>query len=120
MTLPGIVRNCRWLLFSLLMAGAMAHGQSVPDDCSQQHHIDWPAGHPVWSLCWISPDSSSGIDGSGLELRDVFFKGRRVRGRRQLGFLGSCNGSPRRQWPLSFCWSDIAADWKMVALNLWR
>jgi hypothetical protein len=48
------------------------------DDCLPPHRIDWPSAQPVWSLCWISPDSSSGIDGSGLELRDVFYKGQRV------------------------------------------
>lgn len=78
MTLPGIVLDCRCLLFSLLIAGAMAHAQSVQDDCYPPHRIDWPAVRPVWSLCWISPESSSGIDGSGLELRDVFYKGRLV------------------------------------------
>jgi hypothetical protein len=60
----------------LIVAGA-AHGQT-DDVCSTPHRIDWPATQPVWSLCWISPHESSGIDGSGLELRDVSYKGRRV------------------------------------------
>ncbi len=57
---------------------ASAGAQIPPLDCSPPHRIDWPADHPVWSLCWISPDESSGIDGSGLELRDVYFKGKLV------------------------------------------
>jgi len=47
-------------------------------NCEPPHRIDWPAGHPVWSLCWISPDESDGVDGSGLELRDVYYKGKLV------------------------------------------
>lgn len=72
-----IVRNLPWLALSLLLAAQVANGQAI-QDCSPPHRIDWPSGQPVWSLCWISPDNSSGIDGSGLELRDVYFKGRRV------------------------------------------
>jgi hypothetical protein len=78
MTLRTIFRHVSWLMLSLLLAGPVAHAQSAPDECSAPHRIDWPAGHPVWSLCWISPESSSGIDGSGLELLNVFYKGKRV------------------------------------------
>jgi hypothetical protein len=65
-------------LLSLLMAATGAHAQAMQAACAPPHQIDWPASHPVWSLCWISPSESSGIDGSGLELRDVFYKGLRV------------------------------------------
>ena len=60
-----------FLLSVMFLAGAqMAHGQTAQDDCSPPHRIDWPADHPVWSLCWITPENSSGIDGSGLERGD--------------------------------------------------
>ncbi len=64
----------------LLVAGGglLVHAQSAADDCAPPHKIVWPSDHPVWSLCWISADSSSGLDGSGLELRDVYYKGKRV------------------------------------------
>ncbi len=41
-------------------------------------HIEWPADDPVWSFDFIRPQNSSGNDGSGLELRDVYYKGRLV------------------------------------------
>ena len=46
--------------------------------CQPPHLVEWPAGNPVWRLCWLPPDASSGPDGSGLELSHVFYKGRRV------------------------------------------
>jgi hypothetical protein len=46
--------------------------------CTAPHKIEWPAANPVWTLCWTPPDASSGIDGSGLEVTHVFYKGRRV------------------------------------------
>ena len=46
--------------------------------CTGKNHIVWPNANPVWDFCWISPPDSSGPDGSGLELRHVFYKGKRV------------------------------------------
>lgn len=73
-------------VLALLVAGA-APAQATADDCAPPHRIDWPAAQPVWSLCWISPDHSSGIDGSGLELRNVSYKGLRVLRRAGLPLL---------------------------------
>ena len=38
-------------------------------------HVDWPADNPVWSFDYTRPQNSSGGDGSGLELTDVYFQG---------------------------------------------
>ncbi|HEX8920474.1 MAG TPA: hypothetical protein VF766_03285, partial [Pyrinomonadaceae bacterium] len=54
-----------------------AQAQAVPGFCSAPYKINWPSANPVWSLCWTPPPSSSGVDGSGLELTHVFYKGRR-------------------------------------------
>jgi hypothetical protein len=61
-----------------MSAGSVASGQAVPGYCVAPYKINWPASNPVWSLCWVPPDNSSGVDGSGLELRHVFYKGKRV------------------------------------------
>lgn len=37
--------------------------------------LKWPAAAPVWEMCWVRPSQSVGADGSGLELRDVHYKG---------------------------------------------
>lgn len=55
-----------------------AYAQAVPGYCAPPYKINWPAANPVWSLCWTPPPASSGVDGSGLELTHVFYKGRRV------------------------------------------
>jgi len=74
-----ILRSAWWIAFLLGFAGIpLSHAQTANDDCAAPHRIVWPADHPVWSLCWIAPDSSSGIDGSGIELRDVYYKGKLV------------------------------------------
>jgi hypothetical protein len=75
------------ILLALLIGAVAAHAQAAPENCAPPHRIDWPAGQPVWSLCWVSPDDSSGIDGSGLELRDVSYKGLRVLRRAGLPLL---------------------------------
>lgn len=72
------VRIACCVLLALASAAGAARSQTTEDGCAAPHRIEWPASQPVWSLCWISPIESSGIDGSGVELRDVFYKGRRV------------------------------------------
>lgn len=37
--------------------------------------LKWPAANPVWEMCWVPPSQSVAADGSGLELRDVHYKG---------------------------------------------
>lgn len=60
------------------LAGAPASAQAVPGYCEPPNKIDWPASNPVWSLCWYAPDQTDLVDGAGLELRHVFYKGKRV------------------------------------------
>ena len=45
---------------------------------SGHRQIDWPEVHPVWSMCAVRPSQSSGIDGSGLEIYNVRYKGKLV------------------------------------------
>jgi hypothetical protein len=37
--------------------------------------LSWPTGSPVWEMCWLGPNSSSGPRGSGLEVREVHYRG---------------------------------------------
>jgi hypothetical protein len=62
----------------VMLLVSVGHAQDRPGICAPPHRIEWPTDHPVWSLCWVSADSSSGMDGSGLELRDVTYRGKRV------------------------------------------
>ncbi len=40
-----------------------------------ESRLAWPADEPVWEMCWLRPSDSAGPQGSGLELRDVHFRG---------------------------------------------
>ena len=83
------------LPFALLLA---AHADAVAQSCDANHLIRWPDNNPVWQFCWTTPTDSSGIDGSGLEITDVFYKGRLVLGRGGMPVLnvkydpGGCGG----------------------------
>ncbi|MEM6783525.1 MAG: hypothetical protein AAF624_07290, partial [Bacteroidota bacterium] len=43
--------------------------------------IAWPEANPIWEMEIYSPSNSSGTEGSGLEIRDVYYNGRKVFGR---------------------------------------
>ncbi len=38
----------------------------------------WPAGDPLWTFEFLRPAQSTGTDGSGLEIRNVFYNGHKV------------------------------------------
>ncbi len=41
-----------------------------------ENKVSWPsAANPTWEMCWVRPGASSGPRGSGLELRNVHFRG---------------------------------------------
>ena len=40
--------------------------------------MSWPDVDPVWQFCWLRPANSSGGNGSGLEIRNVYYKGHLV------------------------------------------
>jgi hypothetical protein len=53
---------------------------SIPgfSQCNPPYKIEWPAQNPVWEICWLPPDQSTGMDGSGIEFRYVKYKGKLV------------------------------------------
>jgi hypothetical protein len=76
-----------------------SNAQVVSVRCSAPNYISWPSNNPVWKLCWNSPANSTGVDGSGLELTDVYYKDKQVFNRAHLPVLnvrydpGGCGGS---------------------------
>lgn len=40
--------------------------------------MSWPADEPIWEMCWLPPNQSSGPRGSGLELRAIHYRGIQV------------------------------------------
>jgi hypothetical protein len=67
------------LLFSLGLIGLLwpvsVAAQSCTGGCNP---VAWPETNPVWEFCWIPASASSGINGSGIEIRDVKYNGRLV------------------------------------------
>ncbi|HYE95190.1 MAG TPA: hypothetical protein VD962_03205, partial [Rubricoccaceae bacterium] len=68
-----------WLLFPALLvclpAARAQVGSTVNCTAIPTGHIDWPATNPIWSFDFVRPSRSSGSDGSGLELRNVYYNG---------------------------------------------
>jgi hypothetical protein len=63
----------------LLLASVAGPAEGRPACDPPARLAEWPtAEQPVWSLCFLRPADSSGAAGSGLEIRDAFYKGRRV------------------------------------------
>lgn len=63
----------------LLLAGGFSAGVfAAHPDCAVSGGtlLKWPAtGRAIWEMCWLPPNQSAGVQGSGLEVRDVHYKG---------------------------------------------
>lgn len=66
--------------------------------------LKWPATGPaIWEMCWLPPNQSSGVQGSGLEVRDVHYKGIPIAKRFHSPILfaeyrGGAGGNCYRDW----------------------
>src|SRR5687768_4639221 len=82
------------VIAAILFAARDAAAQT----CDADHRIRWPDTNPIWEMCWTSPVDSSGIDGSGLEITEVAYKGKLVLGRGHIPVVnvkydpGGCGG----------------------------
>ncbi len=80
----------------LSAAGGAAEAQS--NTCSHPNLVEWPTKNPVWKLCWVDPRNSSGLNASGLEIRNVRYKNQLILNRGHIPVLsvkykrGGCGG----------------------------
>lgn len=51
---------------------------TTPTCTGSSRLMQWPTTNPVWEFCFISPNYSTGANGSGLELYDVSYNGHLV------------------------------------------
>ncbi len=62
------------LLGALMYSGASLAGSPACSGANETK-LSWPAENPVWEMCWLRPGHSAGPQGSGMELRDVHYRG---------------------------------------------
>lgn len=72
--------NIKTSLFSVGLALTVSQfsmaASPVCNSAANENKVSWPnAENPVWEMCWLRPTRSSGARGSGLELRNVHFRG---------------------------------------------
>lgn len=72
------------LCVCLLFAGSVSAQQNT---CSSPNYVEYPTKNPVWKLCWVDPTKSSGINASGLEIRNVRYKNQLVLNRGHIPVL---------------------------------
>src|SRR5690606_39063086 len=62
----------------LLLLGALLMPYATPASAQSTYNVAWPEGDPIWEMTVVRPSQSSGSDGSGLEIRDVYYNGHLV------------------------------------------
>jgi hypothetical protein len=72
---------------ALVIAGVLAAPLGLLAQCTGVNHVSWPAVNPAWDFCWVAPHSSSALNGSGLELTDVRYKGTLILARAHIPIL---------------------------------
>lgn len=60
---------------ALVAASTTAVAGSPTCTGASEHLMSWPEGDPLWEFCWLRPADSSGSSGSGLEIREAYFRG---------------------------------------------
>ena len=62
-------------LLALVFAAALPALAQPTCSASEENLMQWPDTDPVWEFCWVRPSDSSAPNGSGLEIRDVYYNG---------------------------------------------
>jgi hypothetical protein len=94
------------LTFAVLACLLAVAPASAQPSCglNGEHLLTWPDSNPVWQMCWVRPADSSGTNGSGLEIRDVYYNGHLVLKRAHVPMLNveyiqtSCGCVCYRDW----------------------
>ncbi len=74
-----VVRSFAPFVFAVgVLLSPIAANAGRPSCTGDEHLLSWPKTNPLWEMCWLRPAESSGGNGSGLELRDVYFRGQLV------------------------------------------
>ncbi len=73
------MKHAKLILLPLLMMGSLfANSASAAGaNCAVAGGtlLKWPATGSIWEMCWVKPSQSVHTQGSGLELRDIHYRG---------------------------------------------
>lgn len=62
----------------LLLLGGLLAPLALAQSPNSTHAVAWPESDPIWELEIVRPRDSSGPKGSGIEIRDVRYRGQSV------------------------------------------
>jgi len=91
----------------------------ICDPSAHENYLAWPDSNPVWQLCWVRARDSSGVNGSGLEVRNVYYNGHLVMKRGHVPMLNvqylqlGCDCNCYRDWldeERAFVSSNVISD----------
>ena len=85
----------------LLMAATQVYAGSPTCNAPGETYVSWPStGTPVWEMCYLGPTQSSAVDGSSLEIRNVYYNGHLMmeRGHVPMLFANYEDGTCYRDW----------------------
>lgn len=69
------------------LAASAAFASGPTCNLTGENLMSWPTNNPVWQFCWLRPSNSSGANGSGLEIRNVYYNGHLVMKRGHIPIL---------------------------------
>ncbi len=67
--------------------GLAPPARAAPTCTGSYRLMQWPQTSPLWEFCWTRPATSSGANGSGIEIRDVYYNGHLVLARAHVPIL---------------------------------
>lgn len=67
-----------WLLPAFAVLAMAPLAEATPVCTAPARLMQWPSLNPVWEFCFLTPFQSTGVNGSGIELTDVYYKGHLV------------------------------------------
>jgi hypothetical protein len=98
-----------FLLGALVLAGGLCAAPAVAAGPTcvppTEHLMSWPDVNPVWQFCWVRPAQSSGSNGSGIEIRNVYYNGHLVMKRGGVPMLNV-------EYTQTSCGCDCYRDWE--------
>lgn len=95
--------------------------QGPPAPTVPNGHIAWPADDPIWEFDVYRPANRTTVNSSGVEIRNVFYRGRKVFDRASVPVLnveydpGSEGCQCFRDWQTEEALTELAADAMLVS-----